>query len=116
MTARKHRRIHDVEQTEMMIPFITIEITFRQHVGELVFGINVFHVDLWVQIDSVKIKIQRNSVGSGLVSHRQTSVLDDHFDHCFVVFKNVQLDNRCEKVLRVILDNSSTSRPCVSSF
>ena len=33
--------VHIVEQTKKMIPFITREVAFRQHVGELVFGINV---------------------------------------------------------------------------
>ena len=32
----------DVEQTEKMIPFITCEVSLRQYVCELVFGVNVF--------------------------------------------------------------------------
>ena len=34
-----------------MIPFITCDIALCQYVCELVFGINVFDVDLWVQVD-----------------------------------------------------------------
>ena len=33
-----------------MMPLITGEITFGQHVRELVFGVNVFDLDLRVQV------------------------------------------------------------------
>ena len=36
MAAREHREIHNVEQTKKMIPFITCETPFCQHVSELV--------------------------------------------------------------------------------
>ena len=36
-----------------MIPLITGEIDFRQHVCELVFGVNIFDLDFGVQIDPV---------------------------------------------------------------
>ena len=54
MAAGKHREIHDVKQTEKVIPLITGEITFGQHVCELVFGVKIFDLDVWVQIDSFK--------------------------------------------------------------
>ena len=59
------REGHDVEQTEKMIPSITSGIAFRQHVCELLFGINVFDLDFGVQIDSVKQPIKRIIVDSG---------------------------------------------------
>ena len=31
-----------------------------------------------------------NSVGSGNMSHGRASSLNDHFDHCFIVFKDIQ--------------------------
>ena len=80
----------DVEQTQKMIPFITCEISLCQYVCELVFGGNLFDLDLGVQIDSVKQPIKSNSVGSGNMSHCETSSLYDHLDHWFVVFKDVQ--------------------------
>ena len=86
MAARRHRRIHDVEQTEKMIPLITGPKTIGHRICELVFGVNIFDLDMWVQFDSVKQPIRRNSVGPGHVSHRRTYALDDHFDHCLVVF------------------------------
>ena len=89
--SRKHRDIHDVKQSAKMMPCITGEIAFRQHVSKLVFGVNIFDVDLLIQIDSVKQPIQRDSVGSGLVSHRRTSALNDHFGESVIFFKNVQL-------------------------
>ena len=80
----------DVEQTQKMVPFITCEISICQYVCELVLGINVFDLDLGVQIDSIKQQIKSNSVGSGNVSHCSASSLFNHLDHCFVVFKDVQ--------------------------
>ena len=74
-----------------MVPFITCEIIFGQHVSKLVLGVNIFDLDLGVHIDSVEEPIKRNSVGSGHVPHRRTSALYDHFDHSFIVFKTVQL-------------------------
>ena len=37
-----------------MILFITCEIALGQYVCELFFGVNVFDLDFWVQIDSIK--------------------------------------------------------------
>ena len=56
-----------------------------------VFGVNIFDLDLGVQVDSVKHPSSRNSVGCRLVSHHRTSALNGHVDHSFVIFKNVQL-------------------------
>ena len=80
----------NVEQTQKMIPFITCEISLCQCVCELVLGVNVFDLDLGVQIDSIKQLIKSNSVGSGNMSHRRASSLENHLDHCFVVFKDIQ--------------------------
>ena len=80
----------DVEQAQKMIPFITCEVSLCQYVCELVFGVNVFDLDLGIQIDSVKQTIKNNSVGSGNMTHCLTSSLYDHLDHCLVVFKHIQ--------------------------
>ena len=77
----------DVEQTQKMVPFITCEISIRQYVCDLVLGVNVFDLDLGVQIECIKQSIKSNSVGSGNMSHCRASSLHDHPDHCFVVFK-----------------------------
>ena len=50
-----------------------------------------FDLDLGFQVDSVKQPIKSNSVSSGNMSHCGTSSFDYHFDHNFVVLKNVQL-------------------------
>ena len=47
MAARGHRKAHDVEQTEKVIPFITSEIAFRQHVCESFFGFLVSTYLTW---------------------------------------------------------------------
>ena len=54
------------------------------------FGVNVFDLDLGVQIDSIKLPIKSNSVGSGNMSHGRAFSLYDNDDHCFVVFKDIQ--------------------------
>ena len=80
----------DVGQSQKMIPFITCEISLCQYVCELVLGVNVFDLDLGVQIDSFKQPIKSNSVGPGNMSHCRASSLYDHLNHCFVVFKDLQ--------------------------
>ena len=80
----------DVEQTQKIFPLITCIITLCQFVCNLVLGVNVFDLDLGVQIDSTKQPIKSNSVGSGNMSHCRSSSLYDHLDHCFVVFKDIQ--------------------------
>ena len=54
MAAEKHREIFGVEQTEKIVPLITCEITFGQHVSKVVLGVKIFDLDFGAQIDSVK--------------------------------------------------------------
>ena len=91
MAARKHREVHDFQQSKKMVPLITHETTFGEQVSKLVLGVNIFDSDLGVQVESAKQPALRNSVGSGHVSHHWTSVFDDRLDHRFIVLKNVQL-------------------------
>ena len=42
----------NVKQTQKMIPFITCEISFGQYVCELVFGVDVFDLDIGVQMET----------------------------------------------------------------
>ena len=70
-----------------MIPLVACEISLRQHVCELVFGVSVFDLDSGVQNNAVKQPIQSNSVGPGNMSHCRASSVCDHLDHCFVVLK-----------------------------
>ena len=49
-----------------------------------VFGVDVFDLDLGVQINSIEQPIKSNSVGSGNVSHCRTSAFNDHLDHSFI--------------------------------
>ena len=81
----------DVKQMKKICSLISCEIPFCQYVFKLVFGVNIYDVDLWFQVDSVEQPINRNSVGSGHVSHCWTSSFDNHLDDSFVVLKNVQL-------------------------
>ena len=70
----------DVKRAQKMIPFIMCEISLGQYVS-------VFDLDFVVQIESIEKPIKSNSVGSGKMSHCRASSLENHLDHCFVVFK-----------------------------
>ena len=54
MAAGKLWKVHDVYETKKMVPLVTCEVSFGQYVSELVLGVNMFGLDLGVQIDSVK--------------------------------------------------------------
>ena len=69
----------DVKQMENIVPLITCTCSLCQYVYELVFGVDIFGLNLWIQFNSVKQPIQSNSVGSGYVSHCGTSAFDDRF-------------------------------------
>ena len=71
------------------VPCITRETSFGQHACKLVLGVHIFELDFGVQIDPHKQPIQRDSAGSGHVSHRWTCPFDDHFDHRFIVLKKM---------------------------
>ena len=62
-----------------------------QYVCGLGFAVIIFDLDLGFQIDSVEQPIKSNSMGSGHVFHYWTSSFDNHLDHRFIIFKNVQL-------------------------
>ena len=89
------------EQTETMIPHNKSEVAFRQQVSYLVFDVNKFDLDVGFQVDSVKQPIQRDSVGSGYVSHHWTSSFDDHLDHWFCLVKKCTTEIRLWNNLRL---------------
>ena len=60
---------------DKIVQLITREIALCQFVCELVFGVDMFDLNLQIQIDFVEGK----SVGSGYVSNCWTSAFDDHF-------------------------------------
>ena len=80
----------DVEQIQKMIPFITCEISLCQYVCESVLGVNVFDLNLGVQIDSINnqskatLWVLETCLTVGLLPFMIS------LDHCFVVFKGVQ--------------------------
>ena len=82
-----------------MIPLITCKVNFREHICEFVLGVNMFDLEFGMS----KLTLSNNQskatlVGSGHVSHRKTSLLYDHFNHSFIIFKNVKTELRIEKV------------------
>ena len=80
----------NVKQIQQIIPIITSEILPGWDVCELVFGVDVFDLDLEVQINSIEQPIKSNFVSSGNVSHCRTSAFNDHLDRSFVVLKHIQ--------------------------
>ena len=68
MDARKHRLSHIIEELEKMVPFVASECAYAQHVCQLVSSVDIFDLDLWIEVDPVNQPIWRNSVGSGYVS------------------------------------------------
>ena len=63
MAERECRKVRGIQQAKKMVPLITREASFGQHVSKLVFGINIFVLDLGVQINLVKQPIKSSSVG-----------------------------------------------------
>ena len=92
----------DVKQMKN-VPLITCEVSFCQHVCKLFFGVDILDLDFGVQINSIELPIKSNSVGSGYVSHCWTSAFDDHWNHGFVILKDVQHRTKSRK-LRVRWD------------
>ena len=80
----------DIKQCQHMIPFITCEIPLWQDVCKLVFGVDVFDLDLWIKINSIEQPIKSNSMSSGNMSHCWTSAFHNHFDHSLIVLKHIQ--------------------------
>ena len=94
----------DVKQINKIVPLIASEITFCQYVCKLVFGVDKLDLNFGVQFNSVKQPIKSNSVCSGDMSHRWTSAFDDHFNHGFVILKDVQHRTRTLRVRRHIVN------------
>ena len=55
----------NVEQAQQMIPLITRETSYGRNVSKLVFGVDVFDLELGIQIDSIEKTIKSNSVSPG---------------------------------------------------
>ena len=88
----------DVTQMKKIVPVIACEITLGQYVCKLVFGVNVLDSNFAVQINSVKQPIKSNPVGSGCMFDCWTSALNDHFNHGFVILKDVQHRTKSRKL------------------
>ena len=90
----------NVNQTQEMIPFVTCEISLGQCVCELVFGVNIFDLDLGVQIDSIEQPIKSKAVGSGNMSHCGTPCHYNHLDHCFRHLANIKCGGRTHFMIK----------------
>ena len=74
-----------------MIPLITVEVSFRQQVCELVLGVNMFDLDFGVQSDSVK---QPNKRDSGFV----TRIASLDFGFTMIIFITAPLSSKTESM------------------
>ena len=98
LRAAQRAEMADVKQMKKIVPLIACEISFCQYLCKLVFGVDILDLILVVQINSVKQPIKSNSVGSGYMSHSWTSAIDDHFDHDFVILKDVRHRTKSRKL------------------
>ena len=98
--AGSRAKMADIKQGQQMIPFITCEIPLWSRCLASWFLVSMYLIWIfWVQINSIKQPIKRNSVVSEHMSHRRTSTFNHHFDHGFIVVKDVHLDkNVCSWV------------------
>ena len=53
MAARICRKTHHIEETQKVIPLISQETSFGQNVSKLMFGVNIFDLDVGFQVDSL---------------------------------------------------------------
>ena len=81
--------MHDTEQSEESVPFVTSERCFGLNVCELVCGVNVFHLDHWVKIHLVNNNQSKAILWNRQTCHRRTPAVDSLSD-CSIVFKGVQ--------------------------
>ena len=54
LSAAQRAEMADVEQMKKIVPLITCEITYGQYVCELIFGVDVPYLNLWIQINPIK--------------------------------------------------------------
>ena len=54
LSAASGAEMADIKQMKKIVPLITCEIPFSQHVCELMFGVNVTDLNFGVQINPVK--------------------------------------------------------------
>ena len=90
MAGRTQWNVHDVEETEKVVPLFTGEIALCEDVGKFVLGVNICDLNLSIQVDSVKWPIKRNSVGTGHVCHCRTPAFDYHLNSGLTVLGHVQ--------------------------
>ena len=57
----------NIKQGQQMIPFITCEIPLCQDVCKLILSVDVFDLDLWVQINSIEQPIKSNVLETCLI-------------------------------------------------
>ena len=66
-------------------------MSFSQNVFELILGVNIPDLNLWIQINSVKQPIKCNSVVSGNMCQFRTSAFHYHLDYRFIVLRNIKI-------------------------
>ena len=81
------------------IPLIACESVPCQYVCELFFGVNIIWFGFFSPSWFCLTTNQAQLCGFGYVSHCWTSVLDDHLDHLFIIFKNEEHRTRLRRLL-----------------
>ena len=68
MTFNNRRKLHHSSRVKLPSVYKSASLFF----------VNIFDLDVGVQVDSVKLQISPDTVGSGQVSHHWTSSFHDH--------------------------------------
>ena len=45
---------------------------------------------IWIWVSELILPLERNSVGSGNMSHCWASAFDGHLDHCFIILEDAK--------------------------
>ena len=114
-------KMADVEQMKKIIPFVTCEITFVQHVCKWVFGVDI--LESWDPHQFCQ-KTSQEQLGGFLIDVSLWGFFPlYHLDHGFVVLKKCAASDRFEKTSRLemimrinVSIVSSSAAKCIDSF
>ena len=59
----------------------------RKNISELFVGVDIFDLDLWIQVNLVRQPVQVNTVNLGNMFHGWTTAFDDHLERGIVTSK-----------------------------
>ena len=76
-----------IEQLAQLEPLVSGERTIGKNISELFVGVDIFDLDIWIQVNLVRQPVQVNTVNLGNMSHGWTTAFDDHLEGGIVTSK-----------------------------